>query len=119
MVINVGQAVGPLSPEILDPRFLSDPLGEQVTLTSESIQHTRLGARNWEIVWREVGDIVGVSENNFAEAVPLLFRLASLKVEATGAAGVATVLEQPEPFRGRSVCRVTSGDKVDPFTYAS
>ena len=77
-----------------------------------------LGVRNWEIVRREVSDIVEVSEQNLAEAVRLLFRLANLKVEPTGALAIGAILEQPDRFRGRSVCCVVSGGNVDPLTYA-
>jgi len=77
-----------------------------------------LGQRNWRIIQREVGEILEVSERNIAEAVRLLFRFANLKVEPTGALAVAALLEQPERFRGQSVCCVISGGNVDPLTYA-
>ena len=77
-----------------------------------------LGTRNWEIIRREVSDIIEVSEQNLAEAVRLLFRFANLKVEPTGALAVGAILEQAQYFRGRSVCCVISGGNVDPVTYA-
>ncbi len=77
-----------------------------------------LGKRNWEIIRREVPEIIEVSEQNIAEAVRLLFRLANLKVEPTGALAVGAVLQQPERFRDRSVCCVVSGGNVDPALYA-
>jgi threonine dehydratase len=44
----------------------------------------------------------------------LLFDLANLKAEPTGALSVGAVLAQPEKFRGRSVCCVVSGGNADP-----
>jgi threonine dehydratase len=77
-----------------------------------------LGKRNWPIIQREVQNIIEVSDENLAEAVRLLFRLANLKVEPTGALGVAALLEQPARFRSGSVCCVVSGGNVDPAVYA-
>jgi threonine dehydratase len=61
---------------------------------------------------------VDIPEVTIVEAVRLLFGLANLKVEPTGALGVAAVMAQPELFRGESVCCVVSGGNVDPAVYA-
>jgi threonine dehydratase len=58
-----------------------------------------------------------VPEDQIAEAVRLLFHLANLKVEPTGALSVAAVMTMPELFRGRSVCCVVSGGNVDAAVY--
>jgi len=50
--------------------------------------------------------------------VRLLFELANLKAEPTGALSVAALLTQPLLFRGRHVCCVISGGNVDPAVYA-
>ncbi|HEV2388257.1 MAG TPA: pyridoxal-phosphate dependent enzyme [Candidatus Acidoferrales bacterium] len=77
-----------------------------------------LGRLNWSIVQREVRDIIEVSEQNIAEALRLLFTLANLKAEPTGALAVGAILEQPQRFAGRSVCCIVSGGNVDPAVYA-
>ena len=77
-----------------------------------------LGRRNWEILRSALGGIVEVPEEAIAEAVRLLFLLANLKAEPTGALPVGALLARPEPFRGRRVCCVVSGGNVDPATYA-
>ena len=77
-----------------------------------------LGKRNWAIIEHEVQDIIEVSDENLAEAVRLLFQLVNLKVEPTGALGVAAILQQPARFRGSAVCCVISGGNVDPAIYA-
>lgn len=77
-----------------------------------------LGTRNWEVIRREVRDIIEVSERSITEAVRMLFAMAHLKVEPTGALSLGAVLEQKERFRGHSVCCVVSGANVDPQVYA-
>lgn len=77
-----------------------------------------LGQRNWEIIRREVSDILEVSEQAIADAVRLLFRYANLKVEPTGALSLAAVLQHPRSFSDGAVCCIVSGGNVDPLVYA-
>ena len=77
-----------------------------------------LGKHNWEIIRHSVSKIVEVPEGMIVEATRLLFALANLKVEPTGALAVAAVMMEPELFRNRSVCCVISGGNVDPAVYA-
>lgn len=76
-----------------------------------------LGKHNWAILRDGLAGIVEVPEENIAEAVRLLFALANLKVEPTGALGVGALLTEPERFRNRSVCCVISGGNVDRGVY--
>jgi threonine dehydratase len=62
--------------------------------------------------------IVEIPEEKIAEAMRLLFGLANLKAEPTGALSVAAVMTEPELFRNRLVCCVISGGNVDPAVYA-
>jgi threonine dehydratase len=48
----------------------------------------------------------------------LLFNLANLKAEPTGALPIAGLLAEPESFAGKSVCCVISGGNVDPALFA-
>ena len=59
-----------------------------------------------------------VPEEKIKEAVRLLFELANLKAEPTGALSVAAVMTKPQLFQDRLVCCVTSGGNVDPAVYA-
>lgn len=77
-----------------------------------------LGKRNWEILRHFMHDIVEVPEEKIAEAVQLLFTLANLKAEPTGALSVAAVMTKPELFRDAHVCCVISGGNVDPAVYS-
>ena len=76
-----------------------------------------LGKRNWEIMRGALSTIIEVPEETIVEAVRLLFGLANLKVEPTGALSIAAVMAQPELFRGQRVCCVLSGGNVDPAVY--
>lgn len=72
-----------------------------------------LGRHNWPILREGLEGIVEVSEQQIEEAVRLLHRLANLKVEPTGALGLAALLAEPALFCGRAVCCVASGGNVD------
>ncbi len=76
-----------------------------------------LGARNWAVLREGLAGIVEVPEEAIREAVRLLFGLANLKAEPTGALGLAALLCEPARFRGRRVCCVVSGGNVDPALY--
>ena len=77
-----------------------------------------VGKHNWDILHGGIETIVEVPEDAIREGVRLLFSLANLKAEPTGALGVAALLTSPETFRGRRVCCVITGGNVDPAVYA-
>jgi threonine dehydratase len=77
-----------------------------------------LGRHNWAILQSGLERIVEVPEEKIREGVRILFELANLKSEPTGALSIGAVLTEPELFRDRSVCCVISGGNVDPLVYA-
>jgi threonine dehydratase len=76
-----------------------------------------VGRHNWKILREGLSAIVEVSEEQIKEAVRLLFGLANLKSEPTGALSIGALLADAERFRGRGVCCVISGANVDPAVY--
>jgi threonine dehydratase len=76
-----------------------------------------LGHHNWAIIRQHVGGILEVSEEQIREGVRLLYGLANLKVEPTGALAIGALLAAPERFAARDVCCVISGGNVDPAVY--
>ncbi len=76
-----------------------------------------LGEHTWAVLREGIAGIVEVPEEKIAEAVRLLFSLANLKAEPTGALSLGALLAEPERFRGRSVCCVITGGNVDPEVY--
>src|SRR5437868_13128673 len=78
----------------------------------------RIGDKNWEILSQGLAAVIEVSEEQIKEGVRLLFALANLKAEPTGALALGAVLAQPDRFRGKRVCCVVSGGNADPALYA-
>jgi threonine dehydratase len=76
-----------------------------------------LGRHNWRIIREHVAGIIEVSEEQIREAVRLLYGLANLKVEPTGALAIGALLAAPDQFRDKEVCCIVSGGNVDPAVY--
>jgi threonine dehydratase len=76
-----------------------------------------IGGRNWEVLKSGIDRIVEVGEEQIRSAVKLLYSLANLKCEPTGALSLAALLTQPELFTGKKICCVVSGGNVDPSNY--
>ena len=76
-----------------------------------------LGHHNWAIIRKHVAGIIEVSEDRIREGVRLLYGLANLKVEPTGALAIGALLEAPDQFADRDICCVVSGGNVDPAVY--
>ena len=76
-----------------------------------------LGQHNWAIIQKQVAGIVEVSEEQIREGVRLLYSLANLKVEPTGALAIGALLAAPDLFRDQRVCCVVSGGNVDAAVY--
>jgi threonine dehydratase len=78
-----------------------------------------VGKHNWALLKDGLETIVEVPEEAIREGVRLLFSLANLKAEPTGALGVAALITSPDTFRDRRVCCVVTGGNVDPGVYTS
>ncbi|MCI0540648.1 MAG: threonine/serine dehydratase [Verrucomicrobiales bacterium] len=76
-----------------------------------------VGEHNWAIIREGLAEIIEVTEEQIREAVRLLFSLANLKTEPTGALALAALLAAGQRFRGRSICCVVSGGNVDPALF--
>jgi len=76
-----------------------------------------LGQHNWAIIRKQVAGIVEVSEEQIRDGVRLLYSLANLKVEPTGALAIGALLAAPDVFRDQQVCCVVSGGNVDAAVY--
>jgi threonine dehydratase len=86
---------------------------------ADGVRTLSLGELNWSILRDGLAGIIEVPEANIAEAARLLFTLANLKAEPTGALGLAALLTRPEAFRDQAVCCVVSGGNVDPAVYST
>ena len=86
---------------------------------ADGVRTVSLGDHNWRVLRDGLTGIVEVTEEQIKTSVRLLFSLANLKAEPTGALSVAALLARPELFRGRTVCCVVSGGNVDPAVFRS
>jgi threonine dehydratase len=77
-----------------------------------------LGKLNFAVLQQGAAEIVEADEGNIARAVRMLFELANLKAEPTGALSLAAVLQSPRRFAGKRVACIVSGGNVDPALYA-
>jgi threonine dehydratase len=93
-------------------------LPDESATIADGAKVLRLGDRNWEILSHGLAGVVEVSEQQIMEGVRLLFALANLKAEPTGALALGAVLAQPNRFKGKRVCCVISGGNADPALYA-
>jgi threonine dehydratase len=78
-----------------------------------------LGQHNWKVLKDGLSRIVEVPEENIKEGLRMLFGLANLKSEPTGALAIGALLTEPDLFRNNRVCCVISGGNVDPEVYRS
>lgn len=76
-----------------------------------------VGQHNWAILESGLAHIVEVPEENIRAGVRLLFGLANLKAEPTGALAIGALMTEPERFRDLRVCCVISGGNVDAEVY--
>jgi threonine dehydratase len=93
-------------------------LPDESATIADGARVLRLGDRNWEILSEGLAGVIEVTEDQIKEGVRLLFTLANLKAEPTGALAVGAVLAEPERFKGKRVCCVISGGNADPAQYA-
>jgi threonine dehydratase len=76
-----------------------------------------LGNANWEVIRREIHEIIEVSDDEIKAAVRLSFTHANLKTEPTGALSLGALVANRERFAGQNVLCVVSGGNVDPAVY--
>ncbi|HUQ99566.1 MAG TPA: pyridoxal-phosphate dependent enzyme [Gemmatimonadaceae bacterium] len=93
-------------------------LPDESSTIADGARMLRLGDNNWEILSHGLSGVVEVSEEQIKEGVRLLFALANLKAEPTGALALGAVLAEPDRFKGKRVCCVISGGNADPAFYA-
>ena len=92
---------------------------EESKTIADGARTTSLGVRNWVILKTGLAASVEVPEAAIRDAVRLLFHLANLITEPTGALAMAAILVNPERFQRRRVCCVISGGNVDAVLFSS
>lgn len=72
-----------------------------------------LGKRNFAILKEQLCGVIEVPEEMIKQGVRMLYSLANLKAEPTGALPLGALLTDLERFEGKRVCCVVSGGNVD------
>lgn len=93
-------------------------LPEESKTIADGARVLQIGNRNWDILNHNLDSVVEVSEDQIKEGVRMLFTLANLKSEPTGALSIGALIAQPDRFKGKRVCCVISGGNADPTLYA-
>lgn len=93
-------------------------LPEESDTIADGARVLKIGNLNWEILSHGLAGVIEVSEDQIKQGLRLLFALANLKAEPTGALAIGAVLAAPEQFKGKRVCCVISGGNADPALYA-
>lgn len=126
-VQKAGKKTGVLAAEPLIANDFADSLRagkiisdeqEQPTM-ADGARMTQVGNNNWRILQHGVAGVIEVPEEKIAEGLRLLFNLANLKCEPTGALSIGAILAEPERFKGKRTCCVISGANADPAQFAS
>jgi len=90
---------------------------EESPTIADGARMMKIGDNNWRILRTGVAGVIEVSEEQISEGVRLLFLLANLKAEPTGALSLGAILADPDRFKGKRVCCVISGGNADPALY--
>lgn len=91
--------------------------GEPMTI-ADGARTVSLGKLNWEIIKDGVTGIIEVPDETTIEALKLLYSLANLKSEPTGALSLGALMADRGRFHDKRVCLIVSGGNVDPAVYA-
>ncbi len=84
---------------------------------ADGAQTQSLGRLPFEIIRRDVEDILTVSDAQLIEAMRLFAATLKIVVEPTGCLGLAGAATQSVPLAGRRVGVIVSGGNVDPAYY--
>jgi threonine dehydratase len=104
-------------PEGADDAYRSFQTGERVkkhvpnTIADGLL--TTLGEKTFDIIKREVKDVLTVSDQEIIEAMKLLWERMKIVVEPSGAVPFAAVRKNPDIFQGKKVGVILSGGNVD------
>jgi threonine dehydratase len=79
---------------------------------------THIGAHNFDVIRREVDDIVTVSDTQLAAAMKFFAERMKMIVEPTGCLGAAAALHGAVAVEGKKVGILVSGGNVDLARFA-
>ncbi|MBV8602179.1 MAG: threo-3-hydroxy-L-aspartate ammonia-lyase [Candidatus Eremiobacteraeota bacterium] len=124
MQLSPGIEVWAVEPEAGDDWKQSWERGERVAIPvpatiADGMQTTSPGELTFPIFRRYGAGVVTVSDNELRAAMRFAFERLKLVIEPSGAAGLAALLFEKIPVRGRRVGVTISGGNVDEATFAA
>jgi threonine dehydratase len=107
-----------VEPSNADDTRRSFAAGMRVTIDppvtiADGLAVTAPGAATFEINRRLVSDVVTVTEEQLVDAMRVAADLLGRRLEPSGAAGLAAVLDDPDRWRGRRVGVILTGGNID------
>jgi threonine dehydratase len=100
-------------------RLAGEPVKVGGDTIAEGIAVKDVGDMAFEIVRREVEDVLVVAEETIERAVVALIEIEKTVAEGAGAAALAALLEHPQRFAGKRVGIPISGGNIDSRVLAS
>jgi threonine dehydratase len=91
----------------------------EIQTMADGARTRAIGKHNWAILQHGLAGVIEVPEAQIAEGLRLLFSLANVKAEPTGALGVGALLADAARFAGKHVCVVVTGGNVDTARYTN
>lgn len=84
-----------------------------VSTLADGIAVGKVGEKTFEVIRRNVDEMVLVDEDSIAMAILLFLERKKLVVEGAGAAPLSALLQAPGRYRGKKVVLVVSGGNID------
>src|SRR5882762_5503692 len=100
-------------------RLAGEPVKVGGDTIAEGIAVKDVGDMAFDIVRREVEDVVVVAEETIERAIVALIEIENTVAEGAGAAALAALLEHPQRFAGKRVGIPISGGNIDSRVLAS
>lgn len=86
---------------------------------ADGLAVTAPGAATFEINRQLVSDVVTVTDDQLVDAMRIAADLLGRRLEPSGVAGIAAVLDDPDRYRGRRVGIVLSGGNIDDARFST
>ncbi|GAA2336641.1 threo-3-hydroxy-L-aspartate ammonia-lyase [Saccharopolyspora halophila] len=86
---------------------------------ADGAQTEQLGAHTFEVIRRDVDDVLTASDDELVEAMRLFASYLKIVVEPTGCLGLAAARDLPDDLRGKRIGVIISGGNVDLERYAA
>ncbi len=113
-----------VEPAAADDTRRSFAAGEPIRIAqpdtiADGLAVTAPGAATFAINRRLVSDVVTVTDDQLVEAMRITLDLLGRRLEPSGVAGIAAVLDDPDRYRGRRVGVVLSGGNIDDARFST